>query len=974
MHLPTRLLRTFQLVCAFGLILTVAVGAAAQGVQTGTIRGVVIDAQNLPVPGVTVTVTSPALQGQRTTVTERDGTYVLRLLPAGDYTITYELPSFTTVRAMVTVPLGGVVEQDATLRASGVAEQVTVTASTPPPIATPTVGLNITHDEVEALATSRTLQGIATLSPAVNDNSPNSNQLVINGAFAFDNNFMINGVDVNDNLFGSPQNLFIEDAIEETQVLTSGISAEYGRFSGGVVNAVTKSGGNDFSGSLRLNLTNPSWTVETPFEKDQGNERDNKTNRTWEGTFGGPILRDKIWFFGAGRRANIANSNTFNQTGIAYNEQDNNWRAEGKVTATPVSNQTFQAGFLNNHREISNTPSFTDFSIDPRTLGTQKLPNWYAFGNYRGVARTNLLLEGQVSERRFEFVGVGGTSTDILDSPIITLTQDLAHYNAPYFDATDPEQRNNRQINGSLTWFAEGKGRHEVKGGYEWYRSQDTGGNSQSATSYVFDADYATDAAGNPLTDANGRLQPVFVPGATLLENWIAVRGAKLNVTTQSFYAQDHWTINRHLSADLGVRYERARSEATGGIVGVDTDTTVPRLALAYDPTGSGRVVFHTTYGHYAGRYNEAQIGVNSNVGNPDETIGIYTGPAGQGLGFAPGFDPANYEIVFGRFPTANVLFEPGLSSPTTREFTASGGTSFANGAGYGEVSYIWRRTYNLIEDFITTSNGFTDVVRNGIDFGEFTNSVYRNTDLATRRYQSLVMQARYRLRSNWTANAAWTVQLQNEGNYEGENTNQPGAPGMIGDYPEAFDAARNFPIGRLQSAQRHRARLWTIYDLGEGRFSGLSVSALWRIESGQVYSLRATGVPLTPIQESLLAAYPDAPSSQDLYFGERGSETFPGYGALDASVNYNVPVFKSLRPWVKLDFFNVLNNRKLIGFNTTVRPDPNSPVDALGLPTGFIRGANFGKAQSTADFPVSQPGANGNGGRGFRMALGFRF
>ena len=80
---------------------------------------------------------------------------------------------------------------------------------------------------------------------------------------------MINGVDVNDNLSATPQNLFIEDAIEETQVLTSGIPAEYGRFTGGVINAITKSGGNMFSGSGRINFLNPSWTTETPFEECQ---------------------------------------------------------------------------------------------------------------------------------------------------------------------------------------------------------------------------------------------------------------------------------------------------------------------------------------------------------------------------------------------------------------------------------------------------------------------------------------------------------------------------------------------------------------------------------------------------------------------------------------------------------------------------------------------------------------------------------
>ena len=119
---------------------------------------------------------------------------------------------------------------------------------------------------MELLATPRTLQGIATLAPSVSENSPNGGQLVINGAFAFDNIFMINGVDINDNLFAQPQNLFIEDAIEETQVLTSGISAEYGRFSGGVVNAITKSGGNTFSGQRPRELPEPAWTTETPFE------------------------------------------------------------------------------------------------------------------------------------------------------------------------------------------------------------------------------------------------------------------------------------------------------------------------------------------------------------------------------------------------------------------------------------------------------------------------------------------------------------------------------------------------------------------------------------------------------------------------------------------------------------------------------------------------------------------------------------
>ena len=133
------------------------------------------------------------------------------------------------------------------------------------------------------------------------ENSPSINQVVINGAFAFDNIFMINGVDVNDNLRAQPQNLYVEDAIQETQVLTSGISAEYGRFTGGVINAVTKSGGNTFSGSYRLNFVNPAWTVRTPIETSN---RLDKLSGIHEATLGGPIMQDRLWFFGSGRYEN----------------------------------------------------------------------------------------------------------------------------------------------------------------------------------------------------------------------------------------------------------------------------------------------------------------------------------------------------------------------------------------------------------------------------------------------------------------------------------------------------------------------------------------------------------------------------------------------------------------------------------------------------------------------------------------------
>jgi len=141
-------------------------------------------------------------------------------------------------------------------------------------------------------------------------------------------------------------------------------------------------------------------------------------------------------------------------------------------------------------------------------------------------------------------------------------------------------------------------------------------------------------------------------------------------------------------------------------------------------------------------------------------------GPPGQGRSFAPGFDPANYFAVFGQFPTQNVFFDPDLRSPTVREFSASYGVNLAK--GYVEGIYVSRRTVNLVDDFVEASNGFTDIAVDGEPLGTFTNIVWKNTDLARREYDALVLQTRYRPRSWWTISGHYTLQLQNDGNYEG--------------------------------------------------------------------------------------------------------------------------------------------------------------------------------------------------------------
>ena len=971
------LTRAYIVCLSLALVLATGTQAWAQGRQTGTLRGSAQDSTDAVLPGVTVTAASDALQGTRTAVTDMNGIYEILGLPNGEYLVSFALQGFTTLEAEATVPLGGIVEANVSMQVGQVAEAVQVTAVVPSPLASTEISQNVTAEQVGALPVGRTVFRIAELAPGLTANSPNNGQIVVNGAFAYDNLFLIDGVDINDNLFGTSNNLFIEDAIEEAQVLTSGVSAEYGRFSGGVVNVVTKSGGNRFSGSFRTNLYKPDWTARTPFEVESEVERTGTfvDNTTYETTLGGPLVQDRLWFFYANRRQREASDETFDESGIGYNRGLQNDRNQIKFTGSVAPGHTLEGSYLRN-TTAQQQPTFS-FSRDPATLIERTLPNELVVATYRGAVSSSLFVEGQVSRRQFGFRNTGGTSTDIFDSPFITVSQGLGHFNAPYFDSTDPEDRNNRQVTGSATYFLPtNAGSHSIKAGFEHFQSTQTGGNSQSSTGYVFYTEYLEDASGGAALDADGRFIPLFgSPSAlTEIENWLPVRGARLDINTLSFYVNDNWAVNDKLSLNLGVRTEKVRSDATGGIVGIDTNAVVPRLAVAFDPLGNGQTTFQATYSHYSGKYSESQFAANTNVGTPNAVFGFYTGPDGQGRDFAPGFDPANYQTYAGDFPVQNIFFDDNLKSPLTKEFTVSAGQAIG-ARGYAKVTYINRRATNFVEDFITADGGSTVVVEDGVNFGTFSNTTYRNTDALVRNYDGVEVQGRYQVATNFLIDGSWTIQVNNEGNFEGESANMPAISSPAFDYAEATPANRYFPLGRLDDFQRHKLRVWGIYNLGLGSVGTLDLGAILRANSGRAYSLRADGVRPTATQLDIISAagYVDAPGRRDIYFAQgRGSETFDGYGLLDLSVNYSIPVWDSLSPWIKFDLFNVFNNDKQIGANTTVSVDPDSPLDEFGIPTGFIEGPRFGEATSVDHYPHYIP--NVDGLRSFLASFGIRF
>jgi hypothetical protein len=954
-----------------------------QARTTGFLTGKITGPDGIPLPGVNVRATSPALQGERTATTVASGEFILRDLPAGIYEVELSLDGMATEKATVTVEIGRQDRLEVAMKPAAVSEEILVTAEAPSALETTEVSANFDAEEVDSLAVNREIDDIADLAPGLTQNVANTDQITINGGFGYDNKFLVNGVEINDNVFGVFDDLYIEDAVQETQVLTSGISSEYGRFGGGVVNIITKNGGNDFHGTVRADVQNPSWRDETQFEDENDVEREDKRSEIYSATLGGFIVRDRLWFFLAGRDFEDDRSDTLDVTGIQISPLDTNERYEAKITGNIAVNHSIQVAYTESDTEQTDVKPIGQ-TIDPNGLMDAAVDRDLIVGRYSGVLTASAFVEAQYSEKSQQSVS-GGFPGPVEDAtPFIAfginLPEPVSHYNGPIFDQSDPESRDNEQLAGNFSYFlsTESAGTHDFKVGAERFVDINQGGNSQSPTSNDILADYVQDDDGNPVLGPDGRIQPIFfsladpnLNGITFRRNWLADRGARLEVTTDSLYVNDRWTLGDHWSFSLGGRYEDADSEATGGITAVDMSRLVPRVGASYDIKGDGHYVVDATFAQYSGGNTIINTAANSSVANPDLALWLYVGPGGVGRDFAPGFDFDNPDFWipnFIRFNRLNVITE-GLDSPITSEYTLSFGQRIGT-RGFYKATWVDRDTDDIVENQIFIENGQTEVfseesqpVLEGGFFGD--NQIYGNSDVADRDYEAIQIQADYRLTDHWRLAGNYTYQIKNEGNFVGEATNQPVLTSAIDNYPEMFNG-RNISYGRLPSYQEHKVRVWSTYGFDFGRVGGLNLGLLVNYDSGTAYSLEAADFPLTAQQAALNPGYAGDPTDDNhIFFGDRGARLFGGATTADLAAIYSLPIYKRLEVWVKGEVRNLLNDDSLIGFDTTIQPDTDGPVDSLGLPLDFVEGPNFGEGDSSTDYVVP---------REYRVSVGVRF
>src|SRR5687767_3070597 len=295
---------------------------------TAEINGRGVDTQGGVLPGVTVTATNPETGYNRTVVTNEEGVFVLPLLPPGVYEVTVELGGFGTFRQMVRSTVGATTTLNPTLQPAGVQESVTVRAEAPviettASVRTTTVG----EDAMRNLPINgRRFQDFITLTPTVQVDTSRG-QLSFAGQRGINANVSIDGADYNQPFFGGVRggersnNAFTipQEAIREFQVVASGYSAEFGRSTGGLVNAITKSGTNTPHGTAFYVNRNKEWAEQNAFGQNAA-----PTQQQFGGSFGGAIRPNRLFLFGAAELQRLENTRNvvFSLTGIAPTAPD----------------------------------------------------------------------------------------------------------------------------------------------------------------------------------------------------------------------------------------------------------------------------------------------------------------------------------------------------------------------------------------------------------------------------------------------------------------------------------------------------------------------------------------------------------------------------------------------------------------------------------------------------------------------------
>jgi hypothetical protein len=703
-----------------GVSLGVASAAFAQGggaSSTGTIQGRVVDAQGAVLPGVAVTATSPALLGPQTTITSETGNYRFPAVPPGVYSLTYELAGFNTVRREgIQITLGFTGNVNVELQLATLQETVTVTGESPViDTSTTRVQQNFKLDQLQSIPNGRDMWSLLAVTPSVQ-----MSRIDVGGnragtqtgyqAYGFSGQVrvLIEGINTTEGTGGAGF-YFDYSSLEEVFLGTSGQSAEMPN-PGVQSQFIAKSGGNQFNGEFYFDWYNNSlqgsnipddYTIPTAFNNNPIRPHSNEIAKYYDTAInaGGPIKRDKVWWFGTYR----TQKNAVAQPNFQFDKTFDTklWNPVGKVTWQATQNNKF-IGYYQWGQKLqpNRLPQSTYTYRSEGPTYTQDSGSWVWKGEWNGTLSDKLYLEARVGDFGYYFPLIANSEEQYYFRDSGTLEIEGAHQKWQL-------DRDRKQYTGAATYFLDtAAGNHTIKIGGELLKEQAWEGRVQSVGGNI------EHIYNNGVSD-----DVIFgIPTAT------QVGGLKVNdeghLTSRAaldhlgFFANDTWSAGR-ATLNAGVRFDRYRgwlpeqqqlAGQTGPVV-VEAKTfpetefftwnvVAPRVGFVFDLAGDGQTVMKANYGFY---WHNPGVGVSSS-GNPNtasKTASYVWNDRNGDRRWQPGEEGA----LNSRSLEGSISVDPDIKAPYSHEASVWLERQLTNQLGV-RTGFVYKTEDDLIETY----------------------------------------------------------------------------------------------------------------------------------------------------------------------------------------------------------------------------------------------------------------------------------
>ena len=871
-------------------------GADAQSrVTSGDLTGVVSDQTDSRLIGAEVSARNIDTNLTRRAVTDAEGRFALQALPPGTYELRASRQGFAPrTLTDVEVTLGSEVDVQFVLVLATLKESIAVSAV--PPIVNSQkteVSSVITRDQIERLPINRrNFMAFSLLTPGIAvDRMPQqgasaTSGLSFSGQRARSNNITVDGLDNNDAVVGSVRATFSQDAVREFQVLTHSFSAEFGKAVGGVVNIVTRAGTNTFAGTAFSFFRDESLNAKDHFERyDAAGAAIDRVKapygqRQFGATIGGPLRKDRTFFFGSVERLTVNASNfvTIDDTNVVT--------VGGLPLGTPAQ-LLRNAGFA---VETGHVPYRVDSDqalvrIDHQLSASQAINvrfNWADELNENSEPAGGLVARSRSGALDSRDYMLAGAHTAVLSARHVNefrvqvADRDQVVYSLdPNCDGPcrsvdeggptvevlgvasvgrqrfTPQGRANTrvQILDTLSYYTS---HHQVRAGVDFnYINNNSLLPLHFGGRYIFSSLTAAQTAPFGVTGALSAIQALAAGIPSRYVQGYGTPTGDYPYKDVSLFVQDDWRLTPRLTAKLGLRYQRQFWPATPFQVSgypaqytlpADNNNVAPRVAMAWDPSGDRKTSVHAAYGLYFDSVLTTIVGATQIIDGRDRVRTFVAGlPTSVTAWRSPGHRLP--ESAAGTYPRLVISPDPGLRTPYAHQVAAgvdrllpaeiSLSANFIYLRSYDQLGTI---DYNPIVAALGAGRRPEDV--NGV--AGTSASVLQYTSFGEGWYKGLALAVSKRFNSRYQFVASYTVSKSEDTStdFQSEFIPQDNGGGRDDANPTGLPVGFNPRLERGPSVQdqRHRLVLSGVYVLpGDVELSGIITAA-----SGRPYNILA--------------------------------------------------------------------------------------------------------------------------------------